>query len=94
MQKPSAPALDAPANGAQPNRRRVVLTWQTSACANEYRVQVRADSRRGARVVNVVGLTASSFTTPRLARGHAYFWRVKACNSYGCAKSAWRTFAL
>ncbi|MDL1896072.1 right-handed parallel beta-helix repeat-containing protein [Anaerolineae bacterium CFX7] len=94
LQKPSAPALDAPANGAQPNRRRVVLTWQTSACANEYRVQVRADSRRGARVVNVVGLTASSFTTPRLARGHTYFWRVKACNSYGCAKSAWRTFAL
>ncbi len=94
LERPPAPTLVAPVSGARPNRRRVTLTWQTSTCATEYRVQVRQDRRRGASVAQAEGLTGLTFSTPRLARGHTYFWRVRACNAYGCTNSKWRSFTL
>lgn len=90
--KPSAPILTLPADGAHIGKRRVKLTWQTTACAESYRVQMRRDAKKGAPVFPVTTTLNTTFKTPPLVAGHVYFWRIRACNSYGCAKSAWRSF--
>ena len=90
--KPPAPILTSPANGASIGKRRVKLMWQAAACAEWYAVQVRQNSKTGNAVVPFTNVNATEFTTPPLAAAHTYFWRVRACNTYGCTKSVWRSF--
>lgn len=88
--KPAAPNLTMPENGTNIGTRRVVLDWDDMRCANRYKVIIRTGTPRGtyAQRSNV---TASEFKTKRLD-GATYFWRVKACNDFGCTKSSWSAF--
>lgn len=93
-EKPLAPVPVSPAKGAALKKRRVPLVWQAAACADNYSVQVRQDTKKGARVVLPTTVFETTFTTRALAKGHKYFWQVQACNAHGCTASAWRTFFL
>lgn len=87
--KPSAPALTSPLDNAQSSAQKVQLQWNDTTCATKYKVMVRQDGQHGPKAdgkkVNV-----SEYKTKALAKGHAYFWNVKACNTFGCTKSEWR----
>jgi hypothetical protein len=92
--KPGAPALASPADGKSFSVQSILLKWKAATCAAPYRVIVRQGSTTGPRVVRQGGLTALQFTTPTLAKGQTYFWRVRACNPFGCASSAFRSFII
>lgn len=91
---PSKPKLLSPANGSQPSGRRIALDWKNAGCVSWYNVTVWMDSAQSTPVVEQTGLTGSASRTPKLARGHTYFWRVQACNANGCANSRRWEFEL
>ncbi len=78
----------SPNNASNIKPRRVPLGWDPATCAETYRVIVRMDSKRGPKVFKKKNITATQVTTKRLQKGHLYFWRVKACNTTGCAKAS------
>lgn len=84
--KPGKPTLVSPANGATVTVRQVPLDWNPVACAASYKVQVRQDSTSGA-LADSKTVSTDSYPTKRLARGHVYYWRVRACSAAGCG--AW-----
>ncbi len=90
--KPDAPNLLAPANNASVKKARVKLKWSAENCVSAYQVVVRVGSPQGARADAGKNLTAPQFKTKKLNSG-IYVWRVKACNNFGCAKSAWSSFS-
>ncbi len=92
--RPAAPSLLAPATSTQLTKPKVAMDWNDVPCATKYKVRVKQDSKQGT-VVFKKALTASNVQTTALAKGHTYYWFVKACNDQNqCAKSAWGTFTL
>ncbi len=92
---PVRPELELPINGAVLTTRRVLLDWDDTNCATQYDVTVRQDSKTGAVVDSKTALGQSQFKTKRLARGHTYFWQVRACKSATCGKwSKWSHFSI
>jgi hypothetical protein len=92
--KPSKPSLTQPANGADVGIRTVLLKWKRTTCANSYHVVVKRGSINGTQVFAKTYLKETQITTTFLARGHAYYWRVQACNQVGCTNSAWFSFFI
>lgn len=93
--KPQKPVPQIPHKGSQiVSPHRVGLWWTYAACADSYHVIVRQDSKNGAVVADVAGLSRNTYKTPKLTPGTAYFWRVNACNTYGCKASTWWNFAM
>ncbi|MGB8647349.1 MAG: Ig-like domain repeat protein, partial [Anaerolineae bacterium] len=88
--QPATPVLLTPADGSNFSKTQVKLDWNDRACATYYQVQVRQDSLTGTLDGTGNTLTVSEYLTPVLKRGHAYFWRVAACNALGC--SAWTSW--
>ncbi len=86
---PEAPILESPADGFISPTRRVSLDWSDASCAVWYEIRVRRDRPAGPLVAGEI-TAESRYRTPRLARGHAYFWRAAACNNWGC--SPWMPF--
>lgn len=87
---PAKPKLSEPSNGSATSDQRVELHWQKSGCATSYRVIVRLGSASGTPVVEQT-VSQTEFKTPKLKRGHKYYWNVQACNDNGCTTSAtWR----
>lgn len=91
--KPSVPPLLAPERGKSFAKQRVTLKWDSVECATQYRVIVRIDSKQGAKVQKGA-VQELQLKTRKLERDHTYFWRIKACNEYGCRASPWRTFSI
>lgn len=89
--KPDAPIQVLPANHADVKKQKVRFDWTPSFDALTYRLLVREDSKKGPKVVDKKGLTASEVKA-NLPAGHAYFWRLFACNVYGCTPSGWFDF--
>ena len=92
-QKPEAATLDAPVNGSTTTKRKVGLDWTGKICTTKYKVLVKQDSPQGPKADSKTVQT-SAYQTKKLAKGHTYFWRVKACNDYGCTKSVWYAFTI
>jgi predicted outer membrane repeat protein len=92
--KPSSPALVSPAANASVSTAKVPLDWTDTNCATTYKVLVKQDSKQGIKVAKKGGLIASQYTTPKLTKGHIYFWKTWACNAAGCVKSPWAQFNL
>ncbi len=90
--KPAAPNLVAPVQDASVNKARVRLKWNVVECATKYKIVVRADSPHGTRVAHNNNVQATQYKTPKLDAGHTFFWRVTACNTFGCTKSGWASF--
>ncbi len=92
--KPAKPALISPANGAHTNKTRVQLTWDSVPCITKYKVAVKQGSKQGPNVDSHNNLPQPSYKTKALAKGHTYWWWAKACNAFGCARSAWFSFTI
>ena len=82
---PSSPVLTAPANGATGVAVNPTLTWNVSAGATSYRVQVSTSSTFATTIADTSGLVATSYTPNGLTNGTVYYWHVNATNSGGSA---------
>ncbi len=88
---PSAPVLSSPANNAVDISVSPTLTWNASASATSYTLQVSADSSFSSTVYNQSGLAGTSQQVSGLSNLTKYYWRVSATNSYGTSaySSVW-----
>lgn len=92
-EKPEAATLDIPVNGSEVTKRKVALDWTGKICTTHYKVIVKQGSKKGPKV-DGKSVQPSSFITKKLPKGHTYYWRVKACNDFGCKPSTWFTFTI
>ncbi len=84
---PNAPTLATPANNAVNIALPPTLTWNASAGASSYTLQVSASSSFSSFVYNQSGLSGTSQQITGLSNSNQYYWRVNAMNNYGT--SAW-----
>jgi len=84
---PLAPALASPANGATSVAINPTLSWNASANAASYRVQVSTSSSFASTVFDKSDVTTTSTAVTGLANSTTYYWRVNAANTGGT--SAW-----
>ena len=80
---PSAPVLLSPPSGAQGVGASVQLTWNCSADAESYAVQVSRNPSFSPLVAEQGAITGRSFGISNLAPGTLYHWRVRGYNSLG-----------
>ncbi len=80
---PSAPTLSSPSNGATGVSITPTLSWNASAGATSYQLQVSTSSSFTITVVNQNGITATSYAVSGLTDGTVYYWRVNATNAGG-----------
>ncbi|MGA2507937.1 MAG: fibronectin type III domain-containing protein, partial [Chitinispirillaceae bacterium] len=86
-QPPAAPTLSSPANGATNVALNPTLTWDSSAGASHYQLQVAKDSSFNSIVFSDSMLTSTSRAISSLVNSTTYYWRVRASNTGGT--SAW-----
>jgi len=93
MAVPPAPELATPEDGAEDVLTTLQLTWNESATATSYRVQVSEQSGFMSTVVNEGNIANTSFTVSNLEHSKTYYWRVNASNVSGTGGwSAIRSF--
>lgn len=80
---PGAPTLASPADAATNQSRNVLLSWNASAGATSYRIQVSTDNTFAATLVDSSGIAGTAFATLNLAVSTTYHWRVSASNAGG-----------
>lgn len=93
VSKPNAPTLLSPAPNATVNDATVQLDWNDVICADKYRVVVKSNAPSGTLADRKGKLKVSQYETRALPNGN-YYWRVRACNAYGCKSSAWKMFRV
>lgn len=91
--KPMTPELLTPAPNAQLATQTPNLDWIDIYCANKYKVTVRQNAMNGPKAFKKA-VTLSQVTSDPLAKGHDYYWSVKACGDAGCTKSNWYKFTV
>jgi hypothetical protein len=82
LQPPVAPTLAAPANASSNVAVNPTLSWNVSADATEYTLQVSADAGFGSTIVDAA-TTSLSKAVAGLGNGTTYYWRVGAANTVG-----------
>lgn len=80
---PTAPTLVLPTNGSTVTTRTPTLTWNASANASSYRVQISTSPSFSTLVYNRAGVTSTTVTTSLLTNRTLYYWRVNATNGSG-----------
>ncbi|MCX6135263.1 MAG: T9SS type A sorting domain-containing protein [Ignavibacteriales bacterium] len=80
---PPTPTLSAPANGATNQPLTQTLSWNPSAGAAGYGLQVSTDQNFGSTIFDQSGITGTSQGLTGLANSTTYYWRVNATNSGG-----------
>jgi uncharacterized protein (TIGR02145 family) len=83
----ASPTLLTPNNNATEVALSPTLTWNASATATSYTLQVSANSSFSSFVYYQSGLTNTSQQISGLNSNATYYWRVNATNSYGT--SSW-----
>lgn len=78
-----APILLTPGYEDTSQKRVVRLDWASRDCATSYKYLLRQDKEKGPRIARGT-VKNTHVKTPKLLRGHAYYWRVRACNSVSC----------
>ncbi len=90
---PAAPALLSPGDNANNVPVNPTLSWNASAGASSYQLQVATNAAFTSTVVDQSNLAATSFTASGLQSNTQYFWRVNATNACGTsAFSSARSF--
>ena len=84
---PGAPTLSLPVNGANGVSTNPTLSWNASAGATSYGVEVSSDPNFTTFVYNQTGITSTSTNVSGLTNNTVYYWRVNATNTGGT--SAW-----
>ncbi|MBI3787126.1 MAG: fibronectin type III domain-containing protein, partial [Ignavibacteriales bacterium] len=80
---PGAPILNSPADSAKGVPTTITLSWDSTAGATTYHLQVATDSAFTKIVADQVSLTVRSFSVTGLLNGTNYFWHVSASNAGG-----------
>ncbi len=80
---PAAPTLVSPTSGSTAVSRTPTLSWNASAGASSYRVQVSTSSSFTTTVYDQAGITSTSVTLPQLGSRITYYWQVNATNTNG-----------
>ena len=80
---PAAPTQVSPLDASPNVSRTPTLTWNTSAGASSYRVQVSTSSTFATTDFDQAGITSTSVTTPLLGSRTTYYWHVNATNANG-----------
>ncbi len=90
--KPSATDLIAPADKStapQP----ALLQWWYVGCATRYEVIVRKGSASGPTVAHQAQLKDAQYTFTKPTKTGTYYWRVRACDQFGCSPwTPWWSF--
>ncbi|TLY32678.1 MAG: hypothetical protein E6K56_02590, partial [Ignavibacteria bacterium] len=88
---PPTPSLLSPANGALGQPATLTVSWNASAGASTYRVQVSTDSLFGTKFLDDSTVAGTSRQVGPLAGSTKYFWRVSAKNASGTSafSSVW-----
>ena len=84
---PATPVLSSPADASTGISTSPTLSWQTSAGADSYGVQVSTVSSFSTTVYSQTGITATSTGITGLAGNTTYYWRLNATNTGG--NSSW-----
>lgn len=84
---PSTPTAVSPPNGSSGLSTSVTLTWNGSAGATSYNLQVATDAGFANVVANDSGVGTTSQQVSGLVAGTTYYWRIEAVNSAGT--SSW-----
>lgn len=92
--KPSKPTLASPNDGSQLKVKKLKLAWNAVACASSYKLIVREGNPKGPKLVKTGRITKLEFKVKKLKKGVKYFWRVKAINSAGGARSPMWDFKI
>ncbi|MBI3111316.1 MAG: fibronectin type III domain-containing protein [Ignavibacteriales bacterium] len=89
---PEPPLLASPSNGVSEQPTTVSLTWNPSASATSYRLQVSTSSSFTTTIFDQEGITSTSQTVGGLANNTTHFWRVRALNAGGASdwSTVWR----
>jgi hypothetical protein len=90
---PAKPVLVSPANGTTIQGSKAKLSWNTVYCGYTYRAEIRQDFKKGELVTNKA-TGHLNVGSKKLETGHTYFWRVIACNTFGCTASKYFKFKL
>jgi hypothetical protein len=86
---PGAFSLTAPAKGATNVSKTPTFTWGTSSGATSYAIAVSTNSTLTSPVINVSGLTGTSYTsTLTLGSRTKYYWQITATNANGSTTSS------
>jgi hypothetical protein len=91
--RPSKPRLKKPNDNATLSKTQPRLKWNAATCADTYEVTVK-NAANNNTVDSATGLTELQYKTDPLTVNRTYKWFVKACNSFGCRKSAVREFTV
>ena len=83
------PILAGPADGSTNVSLNPALSWNNISNALSYGLQVSADPNFNSTLVNVYGISGTSFQLNNLSNGVTYYWRVNA--SYSNGSSDWST---
>ncbi|MBI4548141.1 MAG: choice-of-anchor D domain-containing protein, partial [Ignavibacteriae bacterium] len=83
---PAAPTLTSLPNGATDQPTTVTLSWNASARATTYRLQVSTDSLFGTTAFDDSTLTDTLRQVGPLANSTTYYWRVSAKNTAGVSE--------
>lgn len=84
---PPTPTLISPVNGSVDILLTPTLEWSPSSGATSYHLQVATETAFIGPVLDlVIPMTSYSIST-ELSYDTSYYWRVEACNEYGC--SSW-----
>jgi hypothetical protein len=80
---PAAPTLASPSNGSTNVPTNPTLSWNASAGATSYRVQVSTSQTFSTTLVDDSTITGTSITLTGLANNTVYYWRVNSKNVAG-----------
>jgi len=80
---PDPPVLASPGNGSTGVSRTPTLSWNASAGATSYHVQVSTSSTFSSLVYDQSGVTSTSVALPQLGSRTSYYWHVNGSNANG-----------
>jgi len=86
---PTTPTLISPIDNSTNILLPAALTWNASANATSYQLQVSLNPFFTTPIVDQVGITTTSFSSTGLLNDTKYYWRVNAMNAGG--SSFWST---
>jgi hypothetical protein len=85
---PAAPVLVSPASASTGISLTPTLSWNASATATTYTVEVSANAGFIPDIINQTGVAATSYVAGSLSANTTYYWRVSASNAGGTGSAS------
>lgn len=92
--KPTAPTLHDPTQGATINGKFVTFQWMPENCDAFYQLTVRQGSKKGMTVIQESYVPLSYVYPGKTLAAGTYFWQIKSCDEIGCKASPWWNFKV